>query len=283
MRLRHRFLFVVLLAGWSGFEHGMLAQAPAAVDSHYHCPTPPYPAQARAMRLAGALKLRVTFDKDGPPLKVEVLESSGTAVLDEATADFVQQHWSSRGLTAVTTKTTIFDYRQPPRRSPDEQLQDSFVIPETLPVDRREQFIHHRALTALLAALFDDNATQASKATRYAAAAYNQLERSPDDAPLKLLDDLIRDFEEATQTGSLRSIGMSDAGEVYALNIPVTQSAVSDLAPSLKNVVSGMLEELRTKPRVRTIALPVLLEKKSAEFERRIDQLTRSGTTTLDN
>jgi protein TonB len=56
-------------------------------------PVPPYPKQALIRRIAGQVVLRIRVDVQGRPVEVSIESSSGSRLLDEAAAKFVQARW----------------------------------------------------------------------------------------------------------------------------------------------------------------------------------------------
>jgi len=59
-------------------------------------PAPPYPRDALVAGLQGTVLLRILVDIDGRPLQVDVQQSSGHRVLDEAARRFVMRRWTFR-------------------------------------------------------------------------------------------------------------------------------------------------------------------------------------------
>jgi periplasmic protein TonB len=62
-------------------------------------PSPPYPRDALVGGLQGTVMLQVLVDVDGRPLQVDVRQSSGHRVLDEAARKFVLKHWTFKPAT----------------------------------------------------------------------------------------------------------------------------------------------------------------------------------------
>lgn len=56
-------------------------------------PEPPYPKLALDMGQQGTVVLSLTGDETGNVISVEVKTSSGSAIIDRATVDFVKTHW----------------------------------------------------------------------------------------------------------------------------------------------------------------------------------------------
>ena len=72
-------------------------------------PQPPYPQAAVQQGVQGTVTLRIIGDAAGNVLSVEVKESSGFAVLDRETAEFVKRHWhlpTDAGTCAFETSIT---------------------------------------------------------------------------------------------------------------------------------------------------------------------------------
>ena len=57
------------------------------------CPKPPYPEEAEARGLEGAVRVRVAVGPDGWVAGVTLLESSGSPVLDRAVLDWIPRRW----------------------------------------------------------------------------------------------------------------------------------------------------------------------------------------------
>lgn len=68
---------------------GALANTGASGDR----PQPSYPEAAAQQGAQGTVDLRITGDAAGNVVSVEVKRSSGFAILDHETADFVKRHW----------------------------------------------------------------------------------------------------------------------------------------------------------------------------------------------
>jgi protein TonB len=56
-------------------------------------PEPEYPPIARQRRWTGTVKLRILIRADGSVGNVDVIESSGHEVLDEAALEMVRERW----------------------------------------------------------------------------------------------------------------------------------------------------------------------------------------------
>lgn len=66
---------------------------------------PPYPDQARQMRLQGTGSVRVTFNEYfALPAKVEVGTSTGNRILDDAMVSWAREHWMVINFTAAERK-----------------------------------------------------------------------------------------------------------------------------------------------------------------------------------
>jgi len=57
-------------------------------------PAPPYPKMAEELGQQGTVELLLTADEAGLIISAEVKESSGSSILDRASADFVKRHWT---------------------------------------------------------------------------------------------------------------------------------------------------------------------------------------------
>ena len=56
-------------------------------------PAPPYPAQAQRRRISGTVVLLVLVDATGQPARVDIEQSSGSSLLDEAAQKFILARW----------------------------------------------------------------------------------------------------------------------------------------------------------------------------------------------
>ena len=56
-------------------------------------PTPPYPALAQHRRISGKVMLLVLVDATGQPIQVDIEESSGSSLLDDAAQKFIRARW----------------------------------------------------------------------------------------------------------------------------------------------------------------------------------------------
>jgi periplasmic protein TonB len=63
-----------------------------ADPNYFQNPPPEYPELARQMRQEGLVMLAVDVDREGMPIKVEILKSSGFRLLDQAALKAVR-HW----------------------------------------------------------------------------------------------------------------------------------------------------------------------------------------------
>ena len=66
--------------------------APNYTADYLHNPTPDYPSQAVRLRLEGTTLLRVLVSREGQPLRVELLSSSGARLLDVAAEKAVARY-----------------------------------------------------------------------------------------------------------------------------------------------------------------------------------------------
>jgi TonB family protein len=57
-------------------------------------PSPPYPKMAEQLGQQGSVELLLTADGAGVIISAQVKESSGSSILDNATAEFVKRHWT---------------------------------------------------------------------------------------------------------------------------------------------------------------------------------------------
>jgi TonB family protein len=57
-------------------------------------PSPPYPKMAEQLGQQGSVELLLTADEAGVIISAEVRESSGSTILDSATTNYVQRHWT---------------------------------------------------------------------------------------------------------------------------------------------------------------------------------------------
>ena len=73
--------------------------------AYLSAPKPPYPAGMRQSRLEGTVKLRISIDTQGAPMRVEVLEGSGHTEFDSTARLWVLEHWmfkpARRGESAI--------------------------------------------------------------------------------------------------------------------------------------------------------------------------------------
>ena len=82
---------------------------PSRGGSLFFTPHPPYPQSARYAHVSGKLTVRVTYGARGGPVQTEVVTSSGSALLDSYTADYIRLHWKCYNNVA-TVHTTTLDY-----------------------------------------------------------------------------------------------------------------------------------------------------------------------------
>lgn len=81
---------------------------------------PPYPDLARRLGLSGTVRLQITLDAAGAIRAVTVQTSSGSAVLDQAAAAWVQANWryapataNGQPVAASVLADVVFDLRHP--------------------------------------------------------------------------------------------------------------------------------------------------------------------------
>ena len=78
----------------------------------FFTPHPPYPQNARQQSVTGSLTVRVTYGARGGPVQTEMLQSSGSALLDGYTADYIRLHWKCyNNVTTVHTTTVKYVLR----------------------------------------------------------------------------------------------------------------------------------------------------------------------------
>lgn len=75
------------------FSAGQVSAPVFAQISADVAPAPPYPLQAQKRRQSGVVMLKIRVDAQGRPMEVLVETSSGSRILDEAAAKFVQARW----------------------------------------------------------------------------------------------------------------------------------------------------------------------------------------------
>ena len=73
-------------------------------------PHPPYPLQARVSHVEGSVAVRVTWAADGRVKEVVIVKSSGSAILDSNTLNYIKANWRSFTGKEVT-HTLSLDYR----------------------------------------------------------------------------------------------------------------------------------------------------------------------------
>ena len=56
-------------------------------------PAPPYPKPAQLRNIQGTVVLRIHVDAAGKPIEVQIEQSSGSRILDEAASQFVMKRW----------------------------------------------------------------------------------------------------------------------------------------------------------------------------------------------
>lgn len=72
-------------------------------------PHPPYPLRAKMSHIEGKVQVRVDFAAKGNVEKVEILQSSGSPILDSNTSLYIRRYW--RNLSGKqATHTLMMDY-----------------------------------------------------------------------------------------------------------------------------------------------------------------------------
>ena len=82
-----------IAAAASAAHAAPIASSYAAGENAF--PHPPYPDEARERREIGTVKLNVRFDTRGDVAEVEVVQSSGSLILDHETKTFIRSNWHS--------------------------------------------------------------------------------------------------------------------------------------------------------------------------------------------
>jgi TonB family protein len=72
-------------------------------------PHPGYPTRAKLMHISGTVLMSVSFDSSGKAVAAEVVNSSGSGMLDEPTRDFILKNWQYEAL-AGRTETVPIEY-----------------------------------------------------------------------------------------------------------------------------------------------------------------------------
>ena len=85
------------------------APLPPPPENPFFTPHPPYPQNARQQFIRGSLTVRVTYGAQGGPVQTELLRSSGSALLDGYTADYIRLHWKCYN-NVTTVHTTTVEY-----------------------------------------------------------------------------------------------------------------------------------------------------------------------------
>ena len=73
----------------------------------FFTPHPPYPQNARQQFIRGSLTVRITYGAQGGPVRTELLRSSGSALLDGYTADYIRLHWKCYNQVTTVHTTTV--------------------------------------------------------------------------------------------------------------------------------------------------------------------------------
>jgi TonB family protein len=81
------------------------------VGSH-QLPVPGYPGEAYAQHIEGTVMMRVSFDASGGVSNAEVVDSSGSALLDSSTRHFILENWHEVDM-AGQTQTVPIQYAFP--------------------------------------------------------------------------------------------------------------------------------------------------------------------------
>lgn len=68
---------------------------PRLVVGSHNLPTPNYPMEAYRSHIEGTVLLRVSFDGSGGVIDAEVINSSGSAILDGGARHFILENWRS--------------------------------------------------------------------------------------------------------------------------------------------------------------------------------------------
>ena len=147
---RMRFVLLVLAATGFHASTGTAATPESAAGGAlvFSTPKPRYPRVAKEARIEGSGIVDVQFDAHGKPSHVEMIQSTGSLILDKNTTMTVEQYWRTSGGRAAA-KTTIVDYRLPPPPSTKKTTAplpppsgDPFFTPHPpYPQNARQQFI----------------------------------------------------------------------------------------------------------------------------------------------
>ena len=70
-------------------------------------PQPPYPPEARDLQQTGIVRMLVQFDRAGNVALVQVLRSSGVALLDKETRAFIQNNWHSNAFAGRAVRVPV--------------------------------------------------------------------------------------------------------------------------------------------------------------------------------
>jgi TonB family protein len=85
---------------------------PRLIVGSHHLPVPGYPPDAYAQHIEGTVMVQVSFDASGGVAEAEVVESSGSALLDSATRHFILENWHEVDM-AGQTQTVPIQYAFP--------------------------------------------------------------------------------------------------------------------------------------------------------------------------
>jgi TonB family protein len=105
-----RFALVVvclatLFAGLARADSGANAQAHPAYASGL--PKPPYPYAAIERQESGTVILKVSFNSSGKAVRVEMVNSSGSEILDNSSREWILYYWSNPSLANKTCQFPI--------------------------------------------------------------------------------------------------------------------------------------------------------------------------------
>jgi TonB family protein len=90
----------------------MVRVVPKLIVGSNSLPSPSYPAEAYQQHIQGTVMIQVSFDGTGAVSDAEVVESSGSALLDSETRHFILEHWKSLAF-AGQTQTVPIQYVMP--------------------------------------------------------------------------------------------------------------------------------------------------------------------------
>lgn len=69
---------------------------PITPPAYKKAPPPPYPADMRASRIHGVVRVRIAVSAEGNPTTVQIISGSGHARLDSAACDWILRYWTFR-------------------------------------------------------------------------------------------------------------------------------------------------------------------------------------------